>query len=514
MEKRESVFLFISLFIWVGIIAYISLTRNYFGYGTETDFLGGFIIEAQRLVSGQALTLEFHPPLYASVLALFQIVIDDWFLTGRILSLVSYTVALITSFFFFRLLVGNAAGWGALFSLMASSVMVFFSTLTTSDIFFYAIYTSTLLLATSAFKKKSLVLWAISGVLIALAILTRSNGFTLLALLFLPWIDTSTNQEKIRNTVVLFTGTLLPLLLWAAIANYSGSPFMPAGNHANLALTYFSPVNDRLSGDARMLVESQFHSLWQVISYDPLHMAKQYLGDLKELLMNIFFSDKLVRTPIFLFLIPGMVLLLIRQDRLTFFYLFILTFSQVLLVNLKYFEPRYHLYLVPLYGVALAICCEKMASLIKIKLKPEFANVTIAVAITALIALIPAAKNIIYVNSQAKFADIELHDSVNRTAGMTPKGAWIIARKPHMAYYNDGKYSILPNVKTYAELNDKLAEFARSAPVYVYFGQKEASTRPQFKELISANVEQIPWLLPKATSSTPDNWVLYEYKAR
>ena len=304
MEKRESTFLFFSLFIWIGIIAYISLTRNYFSYDTETDFLGGFFVEAQRLVSGQALTLEFHPPLYASVLALFQIVIDDWFLTGRILSLVSYTVALTTSFFFFRLLIGNTAGWGALFSLMASSVMVLFSTLATSDIFFYAIYTSTLLLATLAFKKKSLRLWVISGIFIALAILTRSNGFTLLALLLLPWIDTNTNQEKIRNTIVLFIGISLPLLIWAGIAKYSGSPFMPAGNHANLALTYFSPVNDRLSGDARMLVEAQFQSLWQVISYDPLHMAKQYLVDLKGLVGNIFFSDKLIGAPLFFFLIP------------------------------------------------------------------------------------------------------------------------------------------------------------------------------------------------------------------
>ena len=511
VSKRESILLTGVIASWVIIIAYISLSRSYFGFGTETDYLGAFFIEAQRLLSGEPLTLDFHPPFYAAVLALFQFFLDDWFLTGRIVSLVSYSIALVTSFHFFKQLAGKTAGWGALFALMASSVFVYFSTLATSDVFFYALYSTTLLMALLAYNKNSLAFWGTCGVLIGIVILSRSNGFTLLALLLLPWISNHNTQDKLKASGILFIGILFPLLTWAGIANYWGSPFMPAGNYINLALTYFPPGTDRLTGDARVVVESQFHSLWQVLSYDPMHMLETYFRDLIKLIQHLLFSDQLIGLPIYFALIPGVALLLLKVDRVIVFYICILTLSQALLINLKFFEARYFLFLVPLYGVALAICFEKFFEQVKINILPNMENNTKAIAITALIAFLPAASSINNAINNTKSTDLKLDESVTQLRGQLKKDSWIVARKPHMAFYNNGKFSTLPNVNSYSELNTKLAEFDKNTTVYVYFGLIEAKTRPQFKELISGNIEKAPWLSPLISSNKPDQWVLYKY---
>ena len=43
--------------------------RDYPGYGTETDFLGSMLADAQRLLAGAPLRSDFHPPGFVIVLA-------------------------------------------------------------------------------------------------------------------------------------------------------------------------------------------------------------------------------------------------------------------------------------------------------------------------------------------------------------------------------------------------------------------------------------------------------------
>lgn len=511
MSKRESVLLSAVIIFWVMVTAYISLNRSYFGFGTETDFLGGFIDEAQRLLLGEPLSLAFHPPFYAGVLALFQFFLDDWFLSGRVISLVSYSLSLISSFFFFRLLCGNAAGWGALLALITSSVFTYCATLATTDVFFYALYSCTLWVALIAYRTNSLRYWAICGVMISIVMLSRSNGFTLLSLVLLPWIACAQLQNKVRMSFALIAGVLFPLLLWAGIANYRNSPFMPEGNYINLALTYFPPGTDRLGGDARIVVESQFHSLWQVLAHDPMHMLTTYLIDLKTLIKNLLFSEKLVSFPMYLFLIPGVILLLRKFDRVVYFYLLIITLSQLLLINLKFFEARYYIFLVPLYGVALVVCLEKLLTIVKINILPNIENASKTVILAMLLMAIPAFLTTKYVCQESEWADLALNESIVRTAGKLPDNSWIVSRKPHMAFYNSGKAVFFPNVETYSELLAVLAKLPESAPVYVYYGDMEKITRPQFEELISGNSDQASWLTPIMLSREPNQWALYEF---
>ena len=511
VSKRESISVLSIIGIWIAIATYVSLSRSYLGFGTETDYLGGFLPEAQRLLSGEPLSIEFHPPLYASVLAFIQFFLDDWFLSGRVLTLISYTISLISSFYFFRLLINKASGWGALFALMCSTSFFYYALLTTSDVFFYCLYSCTLLLAILAYKKALPWLWIACGLFVGLVLLTRSNGFTLLALVLLPWLSNNSNKKNILDSIFLCIGIALPIAIWATIASYSGSPFMPRGTYANLALTYFSPTNSKISGDARIILESQFQNLWQVVTYDPIHIVKSYIRDLFKLAQNILLSEKLIGFPLFLFALPGLFLMAIKKDRLILFYLFIITLSQLLLVNFKGYENRLYLFLVPIYGVAIAICCEKILALLKAKLNNQFIDINKPIIVSAIIAFIPLGISVKDALRKTHAHDISLHDSVTKTAGIIPKNSQIVSRKPHLAFYSSGEFTLFPAVQTYPELASELSKSAINKPIYVYYGFHELKTRPQFKELITSNVEQAPWLTPVVSSTNIDEWVLYRF---
>jgi len=394
---------------------------------------------------------------------------------------------------------------------MSSTSFFYYSILTTSDVFFYSLYSCTLLIAILAYKKVIPSLWILCGIFVGLVLLTRSNGFTLLTLVLLPWITTHPTKEKIRDSLYLCIGIASPIAIWAGIANFTGSPFMPHGTYANLALTYFSPTSSKVSGDARIILESQFDNLWQVITYDPIHIIKSYFIDLATLANNILFTQKLIGFPLFLFFIPGLFLLAMKKDKLILFYLFIITLSQLLLVNFKGYENRLYFFLVPIYGVALVIFCEYILNHYKVKLSHEFAEKNKAVLAAAIITLIPLSLSAYTSIKKTRQHDRELHESVKKAQEYIPEDAIIISRKPHMPFYLKGKHYYFPTVNTFPEFENELRKNTIDKPQYVYYGAQELKTRPQFKALINGDTKNSPWLTPIISSSKPGKWNLYKF---
>src|SRR4030043_1605525 len=94
LEKKDKLLGLCGVLLGAGIIAFFSINRHYFTYGTETDYLGGFIKEAQRILDGRPLLLKFHPPFYSATLAFLQSLFHDWFLTGLLLSWISSVIVL------------------------------------------------------------------------------------------------------------------------------------------------------------------------------------------------------------------------------------------------------------------------------------------------------------------------------------------------------------------------------------------------------------------------------------
>ncbi|MEA3437228.1 MAG: glycosyltransferase family 39 protein, partial [Thermodesulfobacteriota bacterium] len=178
MQRQEKIIFIIALVSCGILVSILGFNRNYFTFATETDFLGAFMPEAKRLLHGESLQLDFHPPLYSFFLAGFNFFLNDWFNTGLFVSLLSCLIVLWANFFLFYHLCGCYSAWAAILGIIVSAPFLTFSCFATSDVFFLALYSCTLLLACLAFERNSKKFWILCGVVCGSVLLTRSNGIT------------------------------------------------------------------------------------------------------------------------------------------------------------------------------------------------------------------------------------------------------------------------------------------------------------------------------------------------
>ncbi|MGB3209627.1 MAG: glycosyltransferase family 39 protein [Desulforhopalus sp.] len=502
-RSEKGMFLLVIVIIMV-FIGSLGLNRSFLTYATETDFLGGFLPEAERLLAGKPLLLEFHPPFYSIVLAGTQTLIGNWFKTGIILSLASCLIVLVSNFYLFEKSCGRFAGWATLAGFAISTPFLTFSCFATSDVFFLALYSLSLLVTFLAYEKNSKKLWSLGGLICGLALLTRSNSITLLALLLIPWLSIAPAKERWANFFSMVFGICVPLAGWIGFAIATGSSFAPAGNHANLALTYFSHGADRISGDARAPLEKEFTSLWQVVSHDPLHIVKTYVTDLFH--NKTFKPNELLPFPVNYLAALSLLVMLFRKPASTFWYFLLMAaIFQLLLVNFKAYETRLYLFLLPIMTAPLGVILGQVSTVLARYLSR---NVVIAlfIVIIAWVGRESVEKSHFFLHREDK----ELSEVLQKAAAVVEKSGdtIIFSRKPHLAHYLGVGGVYLPRVSTVQELGDYLAENYTSRSLYVYYGPMEQHFRPQFRSLED---EDSRFFKVVAQSDKENFWTLFKY---
>lgn len=494
----------IAILGYVALIAVIAANRMYLNFGTETDLLGGFVPEAERLLRGEPLSVRYHPPLYSAVLAAIWTLVGDWFVAGLVISLASSVVALGCGYAIFTRLFGPWAGWGALIGLAGTGEFVYFAASATSDLFFLSLFLLSIWLAVEAIAAERRLLWWTCGLAVGCGVLARTNGIVLLLLVMAPFLVQAQAKQRVIDSGAVLAGLMLPLVCWLAYAMATGSPFWPTNTYANLALTYFSPTEDRISGDAILLVESRFASLTEVLLHDPLHIAKTYAADGRTLFT--WSIPSMMNFPLSLLFLPGLLLIMAKSfDRTVLFFLAILG-AHVALVNLKAFEARYYLFLVPLLGAGVGAILRRVAQ--------DAGGRALKLGLLSLVsagALLAGVKA--YTDSASRHHDDqELVEAVPAVRQAIGQPARIVARKPHMAYYvDDAEMVFFPAVATEEELRAFLADQARGGPIYVYYGSSELRVRPQFADMLM-RASTPPWLELSARSAEPDRWALYRFR--
>jgi len=506
--RKETIILWGVILGFTSTVIMFALAREYMTYGTETDFLGGFVPEARRILSGDTLLVDFHPPLYSFLIGAVWLAVRDWFNTGLMVSVLSGVGVLAVSYLFFRRVYGTFAGWGALIGLLASPVFIAYWGLATSDQFFLFLYWAAFLLVLDAHESNSRRLWAASGVVLGCLLLTRTNGFVSLVLLFIPWIAWSVSRKtRAFNFLAVSAGVAVPLVMWWIYAKSTGSPLMPSKNYADFAFSYFSAPEDRYVGDVRMLFETQFHSLWEVLTHDPATIIKSYLRDLPILARRLFYRDELLAFPVNHFVLPGLFFLLFVRPRLILVIVAIAVIGQVFLLNIKTFESRFYLFLLPLFGAAVGVLAKTILGLAtrrneKIGIAVILGLLGAGGVLQAFISAYP------YWHSQDKY----LQTIVSEAKPVVRPGATIVAMRPHIPFYLDAASVYFPHVTKMQELDAFLAVQAKSGPVYVFFGDEEKRLRKQID--IQGQVEKTKnRLRPVAEASQPEAWILYEYRA-
>jgi Dolichyl-phosphate-mannose-protein mannosyltransferase len=494
------------------VLAFISMGRNFFTFGTETDFLARNIAEAIRAEQAMPLLIQFHPPFYSLVLAFFKTGFSDWFTIGLLISWLSSAVVFLTSFMFYYYLAGRFAAWGSLVGLMSSNIFITYSCLATQDLFFLALYSLCFFSLMLAINRNSNTFWAITGIIIGCALLTRSNALTLLMVLAFPIVLLKKTEHKLKGFASLCLACMIIVGSWALGAKIIGSPFTPEYGHVNLAMRYFPTEGDPFSVKARGQLVSKFGSFKDVIMYDPIHVAKLYVKDFITMIKKNFGASNLLP---FLWGIPAIVgvFLLFYHHHSAFALLFLLTtFAQIGLVNFKSYEARFYLFLVPFLSAGLGVFFQYSLKVIKGH------RLRIGFCILLFLLSFPGVKwsySTAYRNLHAQ--DPELSEAVDAIQKLVSGSDVIVSLKPHIAFYLgakvfiDDKYVKLPEFDNLENFRKWLLELSRRANVFIYFGSIEKRFRPQLRDL--SNADNAPgWLEPMAASQDGKQWMFYRFR--
>ncbi len=493
----------VSLLLALGI-GWICGQRTYIGTGAEADFIGTFVPEALRVMSGSQLEISFHPPGYAFALAVTKLVTHDWMSAGLWISAVAALAVIFAGYLTFRRLAGAAAGWGAIAACATSLTFLGLAGLATSDMFFTALVTITLALAVYGLTGSGArQIWFWMGVSAAAAGLSRTNGIACALVLLAPIL--LQRPLRLRAFAAVWMGFAVPTAAWVVYAIATGSPIQPTENHLNLAVAAYSTGPGSTSEEIDDM-ESRFQSIGDVLMYDPARMVKQIAIRYLELPLQL--ARSMAWKPITLLAMPGALLLLIRlyadRNRAWLAYLAIVACLGAISAVHAY-DGRFFLFAIPAIG-ALAMLTVTSA----FRLLPQSVGLR-RIALAAIVlpillrvwsayAAIPQRIEGDVQRELAEAVPALLHANLQRDGV-------IYERKGFVGFATGHRAMTLPDVETAAELREELcSEAPEQVPLYLFVGLGERRFRPALSHELQTS--SVPWLHVLARGR-PGSWTFY-----
>lgn len=489
----------------IAFLTLLAIDRSLAGYGTETDFIGTMVGEAERALAGAPLESRFHPPFFALTLAAAYSIAGDWMIAGKAITLISAAVTLLSNYVLFRVLFNGWIGLGAVLGLTSGAIFLDFSTQATSDVFALALYSLTFLGAALAAAKRSLLLWFVVGLLIILTLMARTNGLTLVVLIAIPLLQ-SGMRYKLSGLFAGFLGIGAAILAFIGFANATGSSLMPEGTYHNLALTYFT--DERIAWEGMIEARGRFNSLTEVLLYDPARMIKIMVRNLYD--VSIHKLPFLAGPILALFFLPGLVIAAVERRNLVFIAFLVATVGQLLLVNLKAYEPRYHMYILPWIGAGSILFVDWILSR---RDMPHFLRLVTAAIVFAPMLIGPLTASREATRFAAHDGNPELAAALPQVDALMGPGDAFVGRKLHLAFYTGAEHIWLPELASEDDLLMLFEELAKeeriTGALYLFVGQIERARRPDIVAMVAPGLD---FLTPVASGdSNLAQWTMYRY---
>jgi 4-amino-4-deoxy-L-arabinose transferase-like glycosyltransferase len=490
----------------LGVLS-VSMRRTGLGWGTETDFVGVFAPEAARIIAGEPLKLPFHPPGYAFALAAVQALVDDWLLAGLLISAGAAAIAVFASAWTIGRLFGVAASFGTLAACGCSLLFMSFASQATSDMAFAALLASTLAcLVTGMTDAARPRIWFVTGLLAGLAVLTRTNGIAVIAVVAAPLLLPTRLTQRFVLSGIAAIGLAVPLLAWGLYAHLSGSPFSPTNAHVTMAIAAYA--DGRGTGERLHVAAAEFHSMRDVLMHDPLGMVRSLT--MRLLSLPKLLATKLTWPPIAIAGFGGLLLALYRdRSRAVLAYLAILAMLTGL-TAIAPFQARLHLCLVPVMGGFAAYAASTLlerATTRQLTKSLVWAGLGLAMLLIALSAhrqVLPRLETSF--QQELAQAAISIHDHVG-------SDAVIYSRKNHLGLATGREVRWLPDSTSLEALREALcADLQPGRVSYFYFGRAERQYRPELAAEFSSRPTP-EWLERVAGGDTPP-WTLYRILLR
>lgn len=484
----------------------LASVREIGGYGVETDFYGVFVPDALRLLAGEALEVEWHPPFYSILLSAVYMLSGDWFQSGLIISVCAAVIALAAAYWLFGNLFGSSFGIAAALSLMIWPDFLLHAVTASTDMMFLGLMLLSLAIG-SASSQSVAVRGAVVGIVGGLASLTRTNGFVLL-LLPLFYASHYSRERRLRAAFSVACGFLLPWSIWILTSAVTDSPVYPSRNYIAIAVTFFGPESHRDSGnsDNWVYAESAFSSLRDVLTHDPVTLAR---GTARNFLHHGWqlFQGAPALLVIAAVAAGSFIYLLAARGLPALWVLFLILSVQYGVLCLRTFESRYFLFLIPAVGAGVYGAIEIVSRQFVL-----FNRARRAVAVLSCL-ILSLAMGPVTAGQLSRLRD-EGRDSLDAAALITQMHLTgrVVARKPHLGFHAGLERWSFPPLDTLDELRTQLCSRSAEGRTLVFFGAAEAAFRPQLNILQSP--ESPPdWLLPIGHGqSGPSKWTLHELR--
>lgn len=507
---------------FLAVMLYAARLHPYGTYTAETDFYQYYAPDADRLMRGEFPQDTYRGPGYALTLGLLTKITGDYFLSGKLISLVSAALLGWFAFLLFAHLFGAVVGVGAQLLALVGTQFSSFAVTATTDVFFVMLCVAAMAVFVSdRLAPPKRLAWA--AALASFAYLTRYNGVFLVATfvagILLLNVFESDWQARWRQLALFFGVFFLVASPWL-IANtvQQGSPFYNT-NHLNIATEFYPDLaGGSVFQEGTRGLSERFRSLGEVLRHDPQRIVAKYPLNLRDSVTRSIKTD-LVYPWVGWLAVVGLALALLtmmnrgeRRHRKALALVLLSGALYLLLVALTHWETRYYFYLMTLYSGLAAYALARPVRWLRARgwLKPRAALVAAILVPVTLFGVLwynsfAASKTAIEKFLSTHPTEILAASEFIKTQGVErPR---VVARKPHLAYFNGGEWLFIPQVKSLDEFKAWLQE----NPVdYVAFGIRERQARPELKSL--ADWQNAPvWLEPVWTSDAPP-LVLYKPK--
>lgn len=348
------------MFVYALAVAWFSW--NYYPIGqtrsVENDFFAWYVTSAKKMLAGNFSDLKggyrFNPLGYSCLLAFVKWIVGDFFVAGKIISIVSSALALLCIYFLIKRIFDPLLAILVLPATAANKHFILSSYYVGTDMLFMALACLTLLVLVSGDGgyKKALAAGGLTG----LAYLTRYNGIFLIpvAAWYLFFQPPEKNfWQRLRPCAVYLFAFAAAILPWHLFLLARKGTFFFNENYLNLAFDFLSTgINkDHWS----LLYKQKYQSFGDVLFSDPGMFLWNVFLNIGNNAKNIF--NQLIPDYLGLFVIIGIPLLLTRSaksanDGGKCDCLFLSYLVYFLLMGLIHFEARYFLYLAPLISLA------------------------------------------------------------------------------------------------------------------------------------------------------------------
>ena len=479
-------------------VAYF-LTMSFYGQSyvlanyDNSDFYSRYVPDALRIARGVVPEDTFVGPGYATLLMFVAGLVPDDLAAGKWIAITTASLCGLLAFYLFKRLFGYRAALLSLPIVLVSGDFAVCAIDPGTDMPFLLFCIATLLLFTdNRMQPNSRA--ALAGAFAALAYLTRYNGLFLPATFVVALVLLNAFDQPIRQRI---KSAAIHLLSFVAVAspwlylNYinHGSALYNT-NYLNMATESYGYRTD---WDGVVAVKQLFHGFGDVVMHDPKHFATHYAVNLIDSLRNSL-TTKLAMPPIGVLAWAGAVWALFQRPWNKDVIVLLLSVAAYFgIMAFGHWEDRYYLYVMVCYvglaGYFAVASFDWLCERFTIDRAVAFTVVAGAALLVFAVSARDARKDI---KRLLATQPVELIPASERLKSMSPSGATIMARKPHLAYLTGSRATFFPQVQSLDELEVAAKEAHAD---FLLYDKTTLALRPNVAMLADPD-NHIAWLSP------------------